>query len=120
MIGVLALVVIFCLVFFCSLIALRETGLSQVRYPLAACVAVLSVLSLLREIPASSENSSLVIHVVLLPYAALGITLLVMLLILLALAIVRWWRRLASIRKDRARQELMRHGHKRSKDYPRR
>jgi hypothetical protein len=119
MIGVLALAVIFCVVFLCGLFAFKETGLSEMRYPLAACVATLSVLGLLREIPTSSESSGLVVHVVLLPYAALGITLLVILLILLVLAIVRWWRRMGERRTGRARRERMRYEHKRTKNCPR-
>ena len=119
MVGILALFGIFGLVFLCSAFALQHTGLSRMRFPLAACVAVLSVLSFLQEVPASSDEPGSVVHIMLIPYAVLAISLLAVFVMLLVLALIKWLRRLTSWGTDRTRCEKRRYGQKRFKDYPR-
>lgn len=81
----------FCLVFLCSLLALKQSGLSEIRGPLAVCVAILSTLSLLGGTSASPGVFS---WPILLPYAVLAVSLLLVLLLLLLAAVTtslgRW------------------------------
>ena len=109
---------VFSLVFTCSLYALQQSGLAPIRFPLAVCVGVLSVLGLFREVSTSSGEPSFLIHVVLIPYALLALFLLAILFMLLGFIAGRLLRRYTRRERHRARREIGRREAKRPEDRP--
>ena len=89
--AMLVLFGIFVIVFVCGCVALAETPLANARFPVALCVAGLSILALLADIgPNVTDIRSGWLGAVLLPYEVLAISLVLLFVVRLVLAVTCW------------------------------
>ena len=91
--GGFVLILIFSVIFFCSLIALQSSPFCKMRFPLAVCVSLLSVIRLANDFGGSPENRHSLIDIILIPSEALTLALLTIVLIWLLSAIRKWGHR---------------------------
>lgn len=91
----IVVVIVFC----CSLLALNDSPLRELRFPLAICVALLSMLGLQEAMNVWSVQGGSFNVALMSEYAALGVTFIVVVILIILSKIVSWIQKWRSMRR---------------------